>query len=281
MTDELQAVMCRIREADTIVIGASNGLSISEGIHIFAENQSFLDNFGEFRRQHGFRCIIQGCFYPYPSEVQKWAFFSRMFDYFIRNKAPSMVMQDLHALVKDKPHFVVTSNIDAHFHLAGFEPAQLFEVEGNCRNLQCATVCHDRLYPGDELLAEMAHSQQDGKVTDALIPKCPECGGVMQVHIEVDRMFLKGADWQARQQAFLDFMQQAHGSKIVFLELGVGAHNQLIKAPLMQLARHEPQATYVCFNKGTELYIPGEIATRSISIDGDIAQTLRQLAAMS
>jgi len=281
MTEQLRAVMDRIHAADAIVIGASNGLSISEGIHIFAEDEAFTRNFGDVRHQHGFHCIIKGCSHRYPSEGQKWAFFSRMFDYFLRDKAPSPVMRDLHDLVKDKHHFVVTSNIDAHFHLAGFEPERLFEIEGNCRNLQCSVACHDRLYPGDDLLAEMARTERGGEVPESLVPKCPECGAPMQVHIEIDWMFLKGAKWQASRQAFDDFLQEASGGKIVFLELGVGARNQLIKAPFVQLVQREPKASYICFNKGTELYIPGEIADKSIGIDGDIAQALRQLAAVA
>lgn len=281
MTARLRAVLDRINEADAIVIGASNGLSIAEGINIFADDASFLRHFGEFREQHGFRSIIRGCFHPYRSATQRWAFHSRMHAYFLGNGQPSQVMQDLYSLVKNKRHFVVTSNIDAHFHLAGFDPERLFEIEGNCRNLQCARACHDRLYPGDELLAEMARAQQDGTVPESLAPRCPECGGAMEVHIEVDPLFLKGAHWQTRRQAFVDFMVEAQGKKIVFLELGVGSRNRLIKAPLMQMARHEPHASYLCFNRGAEVYVLDELAEKSIGIDGDIASVLRQLAVMA
>lgn len=38
-----------IKDADGVLIGASNGLSISDGYHIFANNQWFQENFGDFR----------------------------------------------------------------------------------------------------------------------------------------------------------------------------------------------------------------------------------------
>ena len=38
------------------------------------------------------------------------------------------------------------------------------------------------------------------------------------------------------------------------LELGIGWHNQLIKAPMMRLVASEPNATYVTINLG-EIYI--------------------------
>ncbi|GAB6181223.1 hypothetical protein JCM14036_25420 [Desulfotomaculum defluvii] len=280
MAEKYRKVLTKIQEADSIVIGASNGLSISEGIHIFADDTAFQENFGDFRNKHGFRSIIQGCFYPYPSQEEKWAFFSRMYEYFLINKLTSPVMKNLYELVKDKNYFVVTSNIDAHFTLAGFPKERLFEIEGNCRNLQCSHGCHNRIYPGDDVLSKMAQNQENGKVPPNLIPKCPECGGPMQVHIEVDGNFLKEQSWQDSYHAYQEFIQKAHGKKIVFLELGVGARNQLIKAPFMRLTNVEEHATYITFNKGGELYIPEAIAAKSIGMDGDIAEALQQLVQM-
>ncbi len=280
MKEKYQEVLSKIKKADSIVIGASNGLAISGGINIFAEDLSFLEHFGDFRKKYGFRSILQGSFYPYPSEEEKWAFFSRMYAYFLNNKEASPVMKNLYELVKDKNYFVVTSNTDSHFILAGFQRERLFEIEGNSRYLQCSHDCHDQIYPGDEILDRMARSQEDGKVSSDLIPKCPECGGPMQVHVEVDRNFLRGQSWQTSYHAYQDFIDNAHGKNLVLLELGVGARNQLIKAPFMKLTSLEENATYITFNKGPELFIPDVIASKSIGIDGDIAEVLNQLVQM-
>lgn len=35
---DLKPIAAKIREADAILIGASNGLSITEGLHLFADN---------------------------------------------------------------------------------------------------------------------------------------------------------------------------------------------------------------------------------------------------
>jgi NAD-dependent SIR2 family protein deacetylase len=277
MKENYRKILTKIQEADSIVIGASNGLSISEGIHIFADDSSFQENFGDFREKYGFRSIIQGCFYPFPSGEEKWAFFSRMYEYFLINKEASPVMKNLYELVKDINYFVVTSNIDAHFSQAGFRKERLFEIEGNCRNLQCSHGCHNRIYPGDDVLSKMAQKQEDGKVPPSLIPKCPECGGPMQVHVEVDRNFLRDQTWQTSYQAYQYFIEKAHGKKLVLLEFGVGARNQMIKAPFMNVTNHEENATYITFNKGSELYIPDVIASKSIGIDGNIAEVLQHL----
>lgn len=280
MEEKYRKVLTKVQESDSIIIGASNGLSISEGIHIFADNSSFQENFGDFRKKHGFRSIIQGCFYLYPSQEEKWAFFSRMYQYFLYNKEPSPVMKNLYELVKDKNYFVATSNIDNHFKQAGFPKERLFEIEGNCWDLQCSNVCHNQIYPGDEMLSKMAKNQEGGKIPPDLIPKCPECGGSMQVHIAVDRNFLRDQSWQTSYQTYQDFIEKAHGKKLVLLELGVGVRNQLIKDPFMRLTSIEEHATYITFNKGSELYIPDTIAARSIGIDGDIAEVLQRIIQM-
>ena len=96
----------------------------------------------------------------------------------------------------------------------------------------------------------------------------------MQVHMEMDRNFIPETESQKRLEGFLE---QYHGKKLVILELGIGWRNQLIKAPLMQLAAREPQAVYVTVNLG-EIFIPDEIRDKSYGLNGDLAEILHGLA---
>ena len=68
----------KIKEADAILIGASNGLSITEGLHLFADNAAFDELFGDFKRKYGLGCILQGMMAGWPSEEEKWAFWARL-----------------------------------------------------------------------------------------------------------------------------------------------------------------------------------------------------------
>ena len=68
----------KFREADAILIGASNGLSITEGLHLFADNAAFERLFGDFKRKYGLGCILQGMMAGWPSEEEKWAFWARL-----------------------------------------------------------------------------------------------------------------------------------------------------------------------------------------------------------
>ncbi len=79
---EYKEIAAKLKEADAILIGASNGFSISEGLHIFADNQAFEEVFGDFKRAYGIRNILSGLFADWPSEEVKWAFLSRLIHHY-------------------------------------------------------------------------------------------------------------------------------------------------------------------------------------------------------
>ena len=47
--NEIQQAAQAIVRADALLIGASNGLSIAEGYHVFANNEMFRCQFGDFQ----------------------------------------------------------------------------------------------------------------------------------------------------------------------------------------------------------------------------------------
>ena len=57
---EIQRAAQAIKDADALLIGASNGLSIAEGYHIFANNEMFRRQFGDFQQKYGIRNVIEG-----------------------------------------------------------------------------------------------------------------------------------------------------------------------------------------------------------------------------
>ena len=50
----------------------------------------------------------------------------------------------------------------------------------------------------------------------------------------------------------------------------------IIKYPFWQMTYRNPKAVYACVNQG-EVWAPGEIGERSICIDRDIGEVLKQL----
>ena len=264
----------KIKEADGILIGASNGLSITEGLHLFADNEAFENLFGDLKRKYGLQCILHGMGARWPSEEEKWGFWSRLIHHYCGKYKESPVMADLKRIVGEKDYFIVTSNGECHFEMCGFAPEKIYEIEGNWLTMQCASRCHDTVYPSCELTEKMAAAERDGRIPSDMVPRCPVCGGPMQIHMEGDRNFIPVTSAESRMETFL---QKYHGKKLVILELGIGWRNQLIKAPLMRLAAREPEAAYITVNLG-EIYIPDEIQEKSYGLDGDLAAILRDLS---
>ena len=182
MSDRKQ-IISRIREADAILIGASNGLSIAEGLHLFADNRAFEELFGDLKRKYGISCILQGMGARWPSEEEKWSFWSRLVHRYCGEYRESRVMSDLKKLIGEKDYFIITSNGECHFEMCGFASEKIYEVEGNWLTMQCAFRCHDRIYFWADLAEKMALAEQEGRSLPELIPRCPVCDGSMQVHM--------------------------------------------------------------------------------------------------
>lgn len=263
----------KIKGADAILIGASNGLSITEGLHLFADNAAFEELFGDFKQRYGLRCILHGMTARWPSEEEKWAFWARLIHRYCGQYRPTPVMEDLKAIVGEKDYFVVTSNGECHFELCGFDPEKIYEIEGNWLTMQCAGRCHETRYPSLELAEKLAAAERDGKIPTELVPRCPQCGGPMDIHMGAGQYMIPDAGAQERFQTFL---ARCHGKNLVVLELGIGWRNQLIKAPLMRLVAEETNATYVTINLG-EVYIAEDIKEKSFGLDGRLDELLPAL----
>ncbi len=276
MNETYEKICAVIRQADGVLIGASNGLSIAEGYHIFADDLWFRNNFGDFRNRYGIRNVLQGMFFQYPSEETKWAFFSRLISRKCYLEKPGSVMQNLYQLVGSKDYFVVTSNGEDHFVPAGFERDKVFEIEGRLTQSRCQNGCGAAVYEKRDEILKMAEAEKDGYIPAELVPHCPNCGGPVTVNMADNDSFFRTEQFQRKMEDYQKFVRSCHGGKLVILELGVGWRNRMIKEPFMRLAASEPEAVYITFNKG-EIYIPSEIKEKSIGVDGDIAEVLREI----
>lgn len=267
----------KLREADAFLIGASNGFSISEGLHLFADNDRFEELFGDFKKQYGLSNILSGLLGDWPDEETKWAFLSRLLGYYCIGYQGSVNTAALKSIIGKKPYFFITSNGENHFELAGFSPERIWEIEGNWREMQCSAGCQDTLYPVFPRIPEMAASERNGKIPSSLVPRCPHCGKPMELYSPQRHRSSKN---ERLQQNFQHFLKEWHGKRLVILELGIGWRNRLIKAPLMQLAATEPKAAYITINKG-EIYIPEKIREKSAGLDGDMTEMLAWLSQLN
>lgn len=269
LRDELSA-------ADAVVIGAGAGLSVSAGFVYSGER--FEKYFSDFAARYGFADMYAGGFYPYPTPEEHWAYWSR---YIWVNRyldPPKPVYRQLLELVGDKDYFVLTTNVDHCFQKAGFDKQRLFYTQGDYGLFQCSAPCGIDTWDNREAVRAMVERQREMKIPSELIPKCPKCGRPLTMNLRSDDRFVEDEGWLRAAGRYEDFLRAREGQRILFWELGVGGNTPvIIKYPFWQMTAKNPRAVYACVNRG-EAVCPGEIAERSICLDGDIGEVLRAVA---
>ncbi len=282
-----------LNEAEVVVIGAGAGLSTSAGFIYSGER--FEKYFSDFIARYHFEDMYSGGFYAmqFPAE-ELWAYWSR---YIYINRymdPPKPVYRDLFELVKDKDYFVLTTNVDHCFQKAGFDKHRLFYTQGDYGLFQCSKPCHKKTYDNEETVRRMVLAQgftitDDGTlalpeaaplrmtVPAELIPRCPVCGEPMRMNLRSDDTFVEDEGWHTAAQRYTDFLRLHRNRKTLFLETAVGWNTPgIIKFSFWQMTNERPDAVYACLNYG-EAYAPEEIAERSICINGDIGEILKEL----
>ena len=279
--------------ADAVIIGAGAGLSASAGMTYSGER--FRQTFGDFQAKYGIRDMYSGGFYPFQSLEEYWAWWSRQILINRYEKAPKPVYDQLLELVQDKDYFVLTTNVDHQFQLAGFDKGRLFYTQGDYGLWQCSKPCHQETYDNEEIVRRMAESQgfavaENGlelpegvvprmSVPAELVPYCPKCGRPMAMNLRCDDTFVQDAGWYAAAERYQDFLRRHQGARVLFLELGVGGNTPvIIKYPFWKMTLQNKKAAYASVNL-EDAYVPKEIQRRSICMKGDIGMILNQLLA--
>lgn len=261
--------------ADAVIIGAGAGLSTSAGFTYTGAR--FEKHFGDFIQKYNFRDMYSGGFHPFETLEERWAYWSR---YIYVNRyldAPRPVYDDLLKLVQNKDYFVLTTNVDHCFQKAGFDKLRLFYTQGDYGLWQCSKPCQQKTYDNETVVKKMLAEQKDMRIPSELVPHCPVCGAPMSMNLRVDITFVEDDGWRKAAKRYEDFLRHHQGQHILFLELGVGGNTPgIIKYPFRRMAAENPQAIYACINYG-EACAPMEIRDRSICINADIGEVLKQL----
>lgn len=272
---EINRLKAALEAADAVVIGAGAGLSTAAGFTYSGER--FRKNFADFEDKYDFHDMYSGGFFPFPSDEEFWAYWSRFITLNRYTDAPKSVYGDLLSLVQNKDYFVITTNVDHCFQKAGFDKKRLFYTQGDYGLFQCSTPCCNETYDNERIVKQMYEQQKDMKIPAELLPKCPRCGKPLTTNLRVDEGFVEDEGWHKAAERYSDFIRSRKGSRVLYLELGVGANTPvIIKYPFWQLTAENPRAVYACVNFG-EACCPQEIEARSILIDKDIAEALLEV----
>ena len=249
-SQQIEQIKDKLNSADAVVIGAGAGLSTSAGFTYSGER--FEKYFSDFAERYGISDMYSGGFMVMrcPPEVL-WAYWSRYILINRYQKAPKPVYDDLLKLVRDKNYFVLTTNVDHQFQLAGFDKERLFYTQGDYGLFQCSVPCHDKTYDNRDVVLRMVSDQRDMQVPRELIPHCPVCGKPMVMNLRSDDKFVEDEGWHKAAERYNAFIEENKGKNIVYLELGVGANTPvIIKYPFWQLTAQNKNAVYACINLG-------------------------------
>lgn len=275
-SEQIEQARQALHEADAVVIGAGSGLSTSAGLTY--SGPRFQEHFGDFIQKYKIQDMYSGGFYPFETLEEHWAWWSRQIMINRYEKAPKPVYDELLKLVHDKDYFVLTTNVDHQFQLAGFDKERLFYTQGDYGLWQCSEPCCQKTWDNEETVRRMVAEQRDMRVPTELVPHCPVCGKPMTMNLRCDNTFVQDKGWYAACSRYEDFLRRHEGANVVYLELGVGGNTPvIIKYPFWKMTKGNPLATYVCINKD-EAYVPRDIAKQSVGIQNDIGITLQDIA---
>ena len=290
--EQVRKLKEKIQNVEAIVLGAGSGLSTAAGFTYSGER--FQKYFFDFAKKYPIRDIYSGGFFPFESPEEFWAWWSRHI-YFNRYiDAPSDVYGNLKKIVEGKDYFVLTTNVDHQFQRAGFAKERLFYTQGDYGLFQSSRPTVAKTYDNQEIVEKMLEAQgfvrdnagifqlpEDKKlkmlIPTELIPICPDDGLPMAMNLRADENFVEDAGWKMAAKRYQDFLHSHKGKHVLYWELGVGMNTPvIIKFPFWQYTEENPNAYYACLNLG-EAGCSMKISERSICLNADIGQVLRDL----
>ncbi len=288
---QIEKLKQALADADAVILGAGAGLSTAAGF-VYA-GERFDKYFYDFASKYGFADMYSGGFYPYETLEEHWAYWSRYIYINRYQDAPKPTYRNLLQLVKDKDHFVLTTNVDHCFQKAGFDKKRLFYTQGDYGLFQCSEPCCGETFDNEEIVRQMVEAQgwqigADGslkepvgplkmQVPPELVPRCPHCGKPLTMNLRADDTFVEDEGWHTAAERYSAFLRRHSGQKVLFLELGVGYNTPvIIKYPFWRMTAQWPDAQYACIGLD-DLRVPPEISKKSICIREDADAVIQSL----
>jgi len=248
---QIEEIKNVIASADAIVVGAGSGLSSACGYSHYNTVPFFTDSMQPFIGKYGFKSLFQGLSYLYSSPEEQWAYLAHYVKLMYDTPA-GKPYHDLFQLLKDKPYFILTTNVDMQLDKV-FPSDRICHFQGDMRYRQCQQPCTDEVYANDDIVALLDTMDNPTAMPQEMVPRCPHCGRVMTLWVR-DDCFSEGTHWQQQVERYRHFLKEHHNQRILFLELGVGDMTpNIIKLPFWKMTEELPNARYVVINtKGVE-----------------------------
>ena len=237
----------QITNADRILIGAGAGLTTAAGIDYAGED--FRREFREWIDRYGLTDLYSAGFYPFETDEERWAYWAKHI-WFGRYRTGALPLyKELLRWVADKDYFVITTNVDGQFEMAGFDPQRIFATQGDYCYFQPATGSPRELYHIHEWVERALPAIKDCRIPTELIPRTPD-GQPVSMNLRCDDTFVEDNHWHQQARRYSDFVSVASDKRLLLLEFGVGFNTPvIIRFPFEQMAAQFPDTTLVRFNR--------------------------------
>ena len=270
-----------IKNADYVLIGAGAGMSTAAGAIYGGE--WFKKNFADFRHKYGDGPYMQDMysagFYPYPSEEAYWGYWSKQCMKAGIEADYTPLHKTLLSILKGKKIFCLSTNADGQFEKAGLSPEKIFCTQGDYFHIQCAKGCHQKRYDAVNLFQQMDAARNNCEIPSSMVPKCPVCGGRMNMNLRIDQYFVQDEEWYQAEKNFGNYLCEAidSGKNICLLELGVGFNTpMIIRFPFEKLMREYEQISLVRLNLN-EAVVPESFGNRVVGINSDMKHSIEDI----
>ena len=261
-----------VQEADHIIIGAGSGLTTAAGIDYAGDD--FRREFAPWIERYGFTDLYTSSFYPFETPEEYWAYWAKHIWFSrYRTGATELYKTLLHRFPEA---FIVTTNVDAQFELAGFPTERIFATQGDYCWFQPASGSPKTLVDNREWVFRVLPHIHECRIPTDMIPSMPD-GSPASLNLRVDDTFVEDFHWHQQARRYTDYVQQASQDNLLLLELGIGYNTPgIIRLPFEQMAQRFPHTTLVRFNRDNpEPYI--EDMPRFTAFTEDIATVINQL----
>ncbi len=208
-----------ILAADALLIGAGAGMGVDSGLPDFRGPEGFWRAYPAF---HGRRFAeISNPVWFQRDPEQAWGFFGHRLNLY-RATAPHAGFEVLRRWGESRPLgcFVFTSNVDGHFHRAGFPPERILECHGSLNFLQCVEDCTEAIWPADETTGRVDENTIRARPP---LPQCINCGRLARPNV---LMFGDGG-WipdrsEEQERRYHNWLGRVAGKRLAVLEFGAG-----------------------------------------------------------
>ena len=145
------------------------------------------------------------------------------------------------------------------------------------KDFGCFIPCHNKIYDATNMVKEMIKNITDCKIPTKLVPKCPVCGGEMEVNLRKDAYFVQDDNWYKQDKKYGEFLDEVKNKRLLLLEFGVGFNTPgIIRFTFEQITYQNENCTLIRFNKDNCMTFL-DIENRILKVEDDIKDIVSKL----